>query len=85
MSATTKQVKDMADRLISTLDSMMPSEKADAIVRDVAQELYNDVLGIKGKIVVDNNQATGFMHLGGGGGRKKQMVPIAKFKFEAGA
>lgn len=82
MSATKKSVKDMADRLISTLDSFMPSEKADAIVRDVAQELYNDVLGVPGKITVDQTQATGHMHIGGGRGRKKQILPIAKYKFE---
>lgn len=73
----------MADRLISTLDSFMPSEKADAIVRDVAEELYHDVLGIQGSIVVDTTQATGHMHIGGGRGVKKQMLPIAKYKFEA--
>lgn len=78
--ASKQQVKAMADRLISTLDSLMPSEQADAIVRDVAEELYRDVLGIDGQIVVDNSQATGFLHTGGRGGRK--MTPIAKFKFE---
>jgi hypothetical protein len=80
--ATTKQVKDMADRLISTLDSLMPSEKADAIVRDVAEELYTSLLGIPGHIVVDESQAMGHMHIGSGKGRKKQMLPIAKYKFE---
>lgn len=81
--ASARQVADMADRLISTLDSLMPSEKADAIVRDVAEELYHEVLGIKGKIVVDTAQMTGHMHVGGSRGVKKQLLPIAKYKFEA--
>lgn len=82
MAGTRNSVKDMADRLISTLDSMMPSEKADAIVRDVAEELYHDLLGIPGKIVVDQNEATGHIHTGGSG-KKRKVLPIAKFKFEA--
>ena len=81
--ASTKQIKELADRLISTLDSLMPSEKADAIVRDVATELYRDVLGIDGEIVVDTSQATGYMHIGGSRGVRKQMLPIAEYKFEA--
>lgn len=81
--ANKQQVKDMADRLISTLDSMMASERADAIVRDVAEELYRDLLGIPGNIVVDREQPTGHMHTGGARGVKKQMLPIAKYKFEA--
>lgn len=80
--ASKKTVKDMADRLISTLDSLMPSDKADAIVRDVAEELYRDLLGIEGSIVVDKSQATGYMHGGFGKNGKKGMLPIAKFKFE---
>lgn len=82
MAATRKSIKELADRLISTLDNLMPSEKADAIVRDVATELYRDVLGIDGEIVIDTSQATGYMHIGGGRGVKKQMLPIAKYKFE---
>jgi hypothetical protein len=78
---TKKQIKEMADRLISTLDSLMPSEEADSIVRDVAEELYRDVLGIPGKIVVDESQARGFIH--GSFGKGKRMMPIAKYKFEA--
>lgn len=81
--ATRKQIKDMADRLITTLDSLMPSEQADAIVRDIAEELYHDVLGIDGKIVIDTKQPTGFVHTGGSQGHKKQMTYIAKYKFEA--
>jgi hypothetical protein len=80
--ASRNQVKNMADRLISTLSSTMPVEKADAIVRDVAEELYREVLGIDGKIVLDTSQATGYMHLGGGKGRKKQMVPIGSYKYQ---
>lgn len=82
MSATRRSVKDMADRLISTLDSMMPSEKADAIVRDVAEELYTKVLGIQGKIIVDESQAVGHVHTGGRG-KKRKVLPIAKYKFQA--
>lgn len=81
--ATTKQVKEMADRLISTLDSLMPSEQADAIVRDVAEELYRDVLGIEGSIVIDRNQPTGIMHGGFGKNGKRAAMGIAKYKFEA--
>lgn len=80
--ATTKQIKDMADRLISTLDSLMPSERADAIVRDVAEELYRDVLGIDGRIVVDRDQPTGFIHGGFGPNGKRTGAPLAKYKFE---
>lgn len=74
--ASKQQIKDMADRLISTLDTLMPSERADAIVRDVAEELYNNVLGIQGNIVVDRSQPTGHFHA------SKKMHPIAKYKFE---
>jgi hypothetical protein len=80
MPATKKQVKDMADRLISTLDTLMPAEKADAIVRDVATELYRDLLDIDGEIVVDRSQSTG--HVTGNFGKGKRHLPIAKFKFE---
>jgi hypothetical protein len=83
--ASKQSVKDMADRLISTLDSLMPSEQADAIVRDVAEELYRDVLGIQGSIVVDRNQPTGIMHGGFGPNGKRAAAPIAKYKFEAKA
>ncbi len=77
------QVKDLADRLISTLDSLMPSDTADAIVRDVAEELYRDVLGIPGRIVVDEAQAHGYAHGGFGKNGKRGMLPIAKYKYEA--
>lgn len=76
------RIKELADRLISTLDTMMDSEKADAIVRDVATELYNFDLGIKGKIVVDTSQATGLMHGGFGRNGRRAVQPIAKYKFE---
>lgn len=81
MSANRRQIKDMADRLISTLDTLMPSEKADAVVRDVATELYTDVLGVQGEIVVDQGQTTGIVH--GPFGKGKRAMAIAKFKFEA--
>lgn len=80
MPATKQSVKELADRLISTLDSLMPSEQADAIVRDVATSLYHDVLGIDGEIVVDTTQTTGYMH--GNFGKGKRVLPIAKYKFE---
>lgn len=83
MSATKRSIKDMADRLITTLDSLMPSERADAIVRDVAEELYRDLLGIEGSIVVDRDQPTGIMHGGFGPNGKRAAAPIAKYKFEA--
>lgn len=73
----------MADRLISTLDSLMPSERADAIVRDVAEELYRDVLGIPGSIVVDREQPTGILHGGFGPNGKRAAMTMAKYKFEA--
>lgn len=78
--ASKKSIKELADRLISTLDSLMPSEKADAIVRDAAEELYNDVLGVPGKIIVDTAQPVGHMH--GSFGKGKRHLPIAKYKFE---
>lgn len=84
MTATKKSIKELADRLISTLDSMMDNDRADAIVRDVAEELYNDVLGIKGHIVVDRTQPSGHMHIGGSRGVKKHVATIAKYKFEPG-
>lgn len=80
-----KQIQEMADRLISTLDSLMPSERADAIVRDVAEELYRDVLGIEGNIVIDRSQPSGIMHGGFGPNGKKAALPIAKYKFEVKA
>lgn len=80
--ASRNDIKDMADRLISTLDSLMPSEQADAIVRDVAEELYRDVLGVQGSIVVDRSHATGIMHGGFGKNGKRGALPIAKYKFE---
>lgn len=72
----------MADRLVSTLDSAMSSEQADAIVRDVAEELYNDVLNIKGKIVIDRDAPVGIAHGGFGKNGKRAAMTIAKYKFE---
>lgn len=77
------EVKELADKLISTLSSTMPSDKADAIVRDVAESLYKDLLGVDGRIVIDSSKPTGHMHIGGSRGVKKQMLPIAEYKFEA--
>lgn len=81
--ASKKDVKDMADRLISTLDSLMPSERADAIVRDVAEQLYTDVIGVPGHIVIDRDQPTGIVHGGFGRNGKRAAMTIAKYKFEA--
>jgi len=77
-----KDVRELADRLISTLDTTMPHAKADAIVRDVAEEIYRDLLGIQGNIVVDTDQPIGIMHGGFGKNGKKATLPIAKYKFE---
>lgn len=82
MPATTRQVANMADRLISTLDSSMSSEQADAIVRDVAEELYNDVLGIPGSIVIDRDAPIGIAHGGFGANGKRGAMRIAKYKFQ---
>lgn len=81
--ASKKDVKDMADRLISTLDSTMDSDRADAIVRDVAEQLYTDVIGVPGHIVVDRDQPTGIMHGGFGKNGKRAAMAIGKYKFEA--
>lgn len=75
-----KQIKEMADRLISTLDSLMPSDKADAIVRDVAEELYREVLGIDGRIVVDKSKPSGHLH--GSFGKGNRYMTIGKYKYE---
>lgn len=82
MSASRAAVKHMADRLIATLSSSMDSDRADAIVRDVAEDLYRDVLGIPGKIVVDQSKPTGLAHYGGGRGVKKGVMRIADYKFQ---
>lgn len=79
---TRGQVKGLADRLISTLDKTMPSNKADAIVRDVAEEIYIDLLGIPGNIVVDRDEPVGIMHGGFGKNGKKAAMPIARYKFQ---
>lgn len=76
------KVQDMADRLITTLASSMESEQADAIVRDVATELYRDVLGIDGKIVVDESKPAGFVHGGFGKNGRKAAMTIASYKFQ---
>ena len=78
--ASKQQIRELADRLISTLDTLMPSEKADAIVRDVAEGLYRDVLGLSGKIVVDTKKPNGFAH--GSFGNGKRVAVIARYRFE---
>lgn len=75
--ASTKSVKELADKLISTLSTSMPGEQADAIVRDVAEELYNDVLNIPGKIVPTMQ---GIAH--GSFGKGQRAIMIAEYKFE---
>lgn len=80
--ATRRSIKAIADRLISTLDTTMPTEQADAIVRDCAEELYTDLLQIKGKVVVDPTAPIGTVHGGFGPNGKKAVLPIVKFRFE---
>lgn len=73
----------MADRLIETLDTTMPGEQADAIIRDVAEELYNSVLGIPGKVVVDPTAPISILDGGFGKNGKRAVRMIIKFRFEA--
>jgi hypothetical protein len=80
--ASKKDVQELADRLITTLDSLMPSEKADAIVRDVAESLYRDVLGVPGQIVRDDSKPVGMMHGGFGKNGKRGVLSIASYKYE---
>lgn len=75
--STRAEIQSMADRLISTLTTTMPSDKADAIVMDVAKELYCNVLGIEGEIVATT---TGFMH--GSFGNGKRAIHLAEYKFK---
>lgn len=78
MNPGEQKIKEMADRLISTLDTLMPSDQADGIVRDVALEMYA-VLGIKGKLV---QTSSGFIHGGFGKNGKKSMIPLATYEFK---
>lgn len=73
------QIKSMADRLIETLSSFTPTEKADAIVMDVANELYHDILGIEGEIVMKNKS---IVHGGFGKNGRKTASIMADYKFE---
>jgi hypothetical protein len=73
--ASRKQIKELADRLISTIGNM-EAEKADAIVRDVAETLYIDVLGMPGKVVVDQSKPVARVC-----GGKRAMI-LAEFKFQ---
>lgn len=79
--ANRKQVQEMADRLISTLNGSIDNEKADAIVRDVAEELYRDVLGLPGQVVIDTDKPYARAHIGGTRGVKKQAVMIAEYTY----
>jgi hypothetical protein len=83
MTATRRDVKELADRLIESLDTLMPSEQADAIVADVASSLYNDVLGIKGKVVVDPTAPISIIHGRFGPNGEKSTIAAVKFRFEA--
>lgn len=69
-------IKELADRLISTLDDSVPAAEADATVADVAKAMYNEVLEISGNIVIDRNKPVGILHAGGHASR------IAKYKFQ---
>lgn len=79
--ASRQQVKDMADRLISTLSGSMASEEADLIVRNVAEELYTEVLGIPGHIAIDAGKPIARVHVGGSRGVKRQAVTVAEYTF----
>lgn len=79
MSPNGQKIKEMADRLTSTLDTLMPSEQADLIVRVVATELYQLVLGIEGEIV---QKSSGFAHGGWGKNGKKTAITIATYEFK---
>lgn len=78
-----EQVKDLADRLISTLTTTMKPEQADAIVRDVATEIYTDLLGIKGSIVPDCSMPNAIVHGGFGVNGKRAAILISSYKFKA--
>lgn len=78
------QLESIAERLTSTLDTAMPSEQADAIVRDVIEEIYHDILGVKGSIVVDADKPVAIVHGGFGKYGRRKAVKIAKYKFQRG-
>ena len=44
------ELKTMADALVTTLGNMPPQE-ADRIVKEVAETIYRDILGLKGRVV----------------------------------
>lgn len=75
--ATRRSIKDLADRLILTLSSTMSNENADAIVRDVAEEIYSDLLETPGKIV-PKSQA--IVHGSFGDGRRAMVLAEYEFK-----
>lgn len=78
MTPGEQKIRSMADRLVSTLNTLMPSDKADAIVGEVAAELY-EVLGITGEIVV---KSTSFVHGGFGKNGKKAMIVTKDYEFK---
>lgn len=73
------KIQRMADRLISTLDALMPPEEADVVVRDVATQLYNDVLQTPGKIVANIG---GYIHGGFGKNGKKAAITVVNYSFK---
>lgn len=75
-------IKELADRLIGTLDDSVPAVDADAIVADVAKSLYNDILRIEGNIVIDKSHPVARIHGGFGPNGKRAAAVIAKYKFE---
>lgn len=45
------RLRQISERLVETLDSSMPSEKADAIVADAILEIRNEIVGDNVEIV----------------------------------
>ena len=82
MSSTPERVRSMADRLISTLDQAMESERADAIVRDVAEEIYHDILGMEGSVVIDTDKPVTRMHGGFGSNGKRGVLTLVSYRFK---
>lgn len=73
------KLRSLADLLITTLEDM-PANKADEIVASVANEIYTNILGIKGKIVTRRNFSGCIMYRNGD---SKSMWDVeAKFVLE---
>lgn len=63
---TQGKIRALADLLITTLEDM-PADEADQIVASVAKELYNNILGIKGKIKSERTFSACLYYRDGGG------------------